>query len=360
MEPLKNMFSSAWLKAMGERLAQHDPSFDQRVWMGHFATSEWKSAELKHRVALVAQAFYACLPKDYAKAIGILMPISQEMSYGYPGVVFSEFVMRYGRAHWDMSMEALAVFTTTSTAEFAIRTFIMDNPQKAMRQMVKWSKSSNHHVRRLSSEGCRPRLPWGAKLQMFVDDPTPCLEILDCLKTDPELYVRKSVANHLNDIAKDNPAVALRLAKLWYGQDSLSDWVVKHGLRGLLKAGNVEALAILGQSASKHLAVHDFILDPKRLALGESIVFAVDVVNTAKKDEHLRLEYAIDYVKANGQTSRKVFQWINKPIAPGVHWFEKKQVLRDFTTRKHYSGQHGWAVVVNGVEKASATFYLKC
>ena len=335
MEPLKNMFSSAWLKSMGERLARQYPAFNQKAWMAHFATAEWKAAELKHRVNLVAQALYATLPKDYAKAIDILMPVSQQLSYGFTGVVFSEYVALYGRGHWDKSMEAMAVFTQSSTAEFAIRHFIIDDPQRAMKQMVKWSKSSNHHIRRLSSEGCRPRLPWGMKLQLFVNDPTPCLDILDRLKADPELYVRKSVANHLNDIAKDNPAVALQLAKSWYGQNPLTNWVVKHGLRGLLKAGNVEALAILGQSASKHLAVKGVELHADRVQLGSHLSFEVELVNTSKGEEQLRLEYAIDYRKANGQTSRKIFQWINKPIGPGVQRFEKKKMPKHFTTTKH-------------------------
>ncbi|MEN9639386.1 MAG: hypothetical protein RLZZ262_1254 [Bacteroidota bacterium] len=358
MEPLKNMYSPDLLKSIGEQIKKEYSSFDHKNWMKHFVTSEWKVAELKQRVNLIALAFYDTLPKDYNQAIDILKPVSNQMSYGYAGVIFSEFVMLYGRQHWDKSMEAMAVFTQTSTAEFAIRQFILDDPKKAMRQMVQWSKSDNHHIRRLSSEGCRPRLPWGVKLSMFVNDPTPCLEILNRLKSDPELYVRKSVANHLNDISKDNPMIALQLAKEWYGKNANSDWVVKHGLRGLLKAGNVEALKILGQSASKHLSVTQHRVHQKKVLLGDRISFTVEIVNASKHEEQLRLEYAIDYMKSNGQTSRKVFQWINKMVEPGAHRFEKNQILKDITTRKHYEGKHGWAVVVNGEEKGSASFEL--
>lgn len=343
---------------MGERLAQQYRAFNQKAWMAHFATAEWKAAELKQRVNLVAQAFYATLPKDYAKAIDILMPVSQQLSYGFTGVVFSEYVALYGRGHWDKSMEAMAVFTQTSTAEFAIRHFIIDDPQRAMKQMVKWSKSSNHHIRRLSSEGCRPRLPWGMKLQIFVNDPTLCLDILDRLKADPELYVRKSVANHLNDIAKDNPAVALEFAQAWQGHSPEADWVVRHGLRGLLKSGNAEALALMGQSPSRHIAVTHFEIARRRLRLGETLELTVQLENKGGKHENLRLEYAIDYVKSTGKTGRKVFQWSIKPLAPGHHQFKKAQRLVNMTTRVHYAGPHSVHVIVNGVVLSRASFDL--
>lgn len=358
MEPLKHMFSPALLQSIGDRLKSEYPSFDTALWMAQFSTYEWNAAELKQRVNLVARAFYHTLPQDYNKAISILKPVSQCMYYGYAGVVFSEYVALYGRSHWELSMEALAVFTQTSTAEFAIRPFIVDDPAKAMKQMEKWSKHPNHHVRRLSSEGCRPRLPWGMKLQLCIDDPYMTYAILDRLKGDSELYVRKSVANHLNDIAKDHPAVALEFAQAWQGHSPEADWVVRHGLRGLLKSGHAEALALMGQSPSKHIAVTHFGIAKKKLQLGDTLELTVALENKGRKHENLRLEYAIDYVKSTGKTGRKVFQWSMKPIAPGSHQFKKAQRLVNMTTRVHYTGRHSVHVIVNGVVLSSASFDL--
>jgi 3-methyladenine DNA glycosylase AlkC len=357
--PLKYLYSEERLGEIGQLLRVQYAAFSQVKWMAHFQTDEWHQAELKQRVSLVARAFYAELPKEYHTAIDLLLPVSQQMSYGYFGVIFSEYVALFGRSHWDKSMEAMAVFTQTSTAEFAIRYFIQDDPKRAMKQMEKWSKDANHHVRRLSSEGCRPRLPWGMKLQIFIEDPQPTLRILDRLKSDPELYVRKSVANHLNDVSKDNPSVALEVAKKWIGQHRDTDWIVKHGLRGLLKAGHSEALALFGQQASSHLLLEHCGLHPSELKLGEVLQFEVRVQNQSDEKVNLRLEYAIDYVKANGKTSRKVFQWTTKEVEPGIHTFKKKQVLKDFTTRKHHAGVHGWVCLINGEPKASLAFTLK-
>jgi 3-methyladenine DNA glycosylase AlkC len=358
MEPLKLMYNTKKLDELGRLIMAEYKSFQTMIWLAHFKTKEWQQAELKQRVTLIAQAMHATLPDNYDKAIDILKPVSLKMAYGFFGVVFSEFVAIYGRKHWDKSMEAMAIFTQTSSAEFAIRFFIQDDPKRAMKQMELWSKSENVHLRRLSSEGCRPRLPWGMKLQLFVDDPTPTLRVLERLKKDPELYVRKSVANHLNDISKDNPTIALGIAKDWFGVHPDTDWIVKHSLRTLLKSGDKEALEIMGQSFSKHLSVDRVQLMNERISLGETIEFEVTVCNASKKNENMRLEYAIDYMKANGKRSRKVFQWINKTITPGNHQFKKRQTIKDFTTRKHYAGQHGWAVLVNGRELGQTSFEL--
>jgi hypothetical protein len=172
------------------------------------------------------------------------------------------------------------------------------------------------------------------------------------------LYVRKSVANHLNDIAKDNPDVALEFARTWKGHSAEADWVVRHGLRGLLKSGHPSALSLMGQSPSKHIVVAHFAIAKKKLHLGDTLELNVQLDNTGRKEENLRLEYAIDYVKSTGKTRRKVFQWSLKPLAPGHHHFKKSQRLVNMTTRVHYSGRHSVHVIVNGVVQSSASFDL--
>ncbi|MBC8080209.1 MAG: hypothetical protein H7X86_07675 [Gorillibacterium sp.] len=164
---------------------------------------------------------------------------------------FSDFVAIYGQedAQWELSMLALERFTQRSSAEFAIRPFLLRNPGRVMGQMEIWSQHPNEHVRRLSSEGCRPRLPWGVSLPMFKRDPTPVLSILEHLKADPSLYVRKSVANNLNDIAKDHPGVVLETVRCWKGVDPKTDWIIRQGCRTLIRKADPEVLTLFGYAA---------------------------------------------------------------------------------------------------------------
>jgi hypothetical protein len=202
-------------------------------------------------------------------------------------------------------------------------------------------------------------LPWGKALVSLKKDPTPVLAILENLKDDPEFYVRKSVANHLNDISKDHPDLAIRLAKSWVGKSENTDWVVKHALRGLLKKGNRDALAIIGLNHKTRIGVKNLKVKPAILKIGDRIHFSFDLSLNEKIPHKTRIEYAIDYVKSNGQHSRKVFQVMQKELAPGNHEVNKSQRLQDFTTRKHYPGKHHLHIIANGQVLASETFMLK-
>lgn len=349
-EPLKLMFSEARLQEVARIMQSHYKKFPVDAFLAHFKTKEWKQAELKTRVRMIAEALHATLPNSYAKAIDILIPASREMHWGYFSIFFPEFVSLYGLDHWDDSMRALEEFTQSSSGEFAIRFFIVKDEKRAMKQMLKWSKSKNHHVRRLASEGCRPRLPWGMKLQSFVENPDAILPILENLKSDPELYVRKSVANNLNDISKDNPDIALQIAKSWLGKHADTDWIVNHAMRGLLKSGNKDALKLFGHHDSTGFEVKGLTISASKIKIGEALQFHFDLINTTRKTRACRLEYAVDYVKSNGKHSRKVFQLTKKELTPGRHTFKRSQRFQDFTTRKHYPGEHHIAILVNGVE----------
>ncbi len=358
MEPLKNMFSDVLMKDIADRFISHYPPFDKNKFLAQFKKNEWKHAELKERVRLTAQAIHHVLDMPYGDAIKILVAVAKDFNVGFVGIIFPEYVLLYGLNHWDISMHALKEFTKSSTSEFAIRPFIMKDKTKAMRTLLLWSKDPNHHVRRLSSEGCRPRLPWGLQLTEFVQDPAPILPVLENLKNDSELYVRKSVANNLNDISKDHPDLALAIAKKWIGKSEHTDWIVNHALRGLLKKGNKEALALFGHSNADKWKVTALKLASKTIAIGDAMEFSFSVWNESNSAEKCRIEYAIDYVKNNGKTSRKIFHFAKKELKPGPHNFKTKQRFQDFTTRKHYPGLHTISLLINGEEKASASFIL--
>lgn len=357
-EPLKLMYSDEKLKELSAELKKHNKKFDEKLFLGNFKTRAWKDAELKARVTIISIAIHEALGPDYEKNIEVLIPVSWKFKWGFFGVFFSEYVERCGMDHWQTSMKAFEEFTQTSTAEFSIRKFIRKDPKRAMKQMLLWSKSKNHHLRRLSSEGCRPRLPWGMKLDEFVADPKPVIEILEVLKKDKELYVMKSVANNLNDISKDHPEVALKLAREWKGKNENTDWIVKHGMRTLLKKGNKQALSLFNHHDSEGIVVNDLNLSPAKLKIGDELVFSFQVINEKKRAAELRVEFAVDYVKSTGKLSRKIFHVTKIKLENTPLRLTRKLKLTDYTTRKHYPGVHHIHILVNGEVKASDSFKL--
>jgi 3-methyladenine DNA glycosylase AlkC len=346
--PLKLMYNSAFVNDLTKALSKYHPQLDKKQLHQHFSTNEWENAELKARVILIAKALRDAIPGTYQETLDVLMPASQEFQTGYLPIFFPEFVSMYGLNEWNASLKALEVFTQSSSAEFAIRPFILQDEKRAMKQMLAWSKNNNVHIRRLSSEGCRPRLPWGMRLHSFVQNPEPVLPILNNLKQDKELYVRKSVANHLNDISKDHPDLVLNIATDWMNKHEHTDWIVKHALRTLLKQGDQRALTLFGTGAGARIGMQAFNLHQKQINIGDklSFLFSFELQEKLRKD--LRIEYAIDYLKSNGTYSRKVFKITERSFDPGIHKFERNQGFQDLTTRKHYSGKHGISIIING------------
>lgn len=259
-------------------------------------------------------------------------------------------------------MSALAHFTKYASSEFAIRAFILQDETRTMRQMLDWAKSDNHHVRRLASEGCRPRLPWAIALPAFKKDPQPVLKILKSLMSDDSEYVRRSVANNLNDISKDNPDIVIQWAERWLDKNRETDRIIKHACRTLLKAGNQHVLSLFGFTEPGHIEVSQFKLQPA-VSLGEKLEFSFKLSSNETQISRgkigmCRIEFAIDFVKSNNSLSRKVFK-----IAEADYPENKKVVNRYFSfkeisTRKYYAGKHKLTVIINGVEMSSGTFIL--
>jgi 3-methyladenine DNA glycosylase AlkC len=227
-----------------------------------------------------------------------------------------------------------------------------------MAQMYAWSKHESEHVRRLSSEGCRPALPWASALNSFKKDPTSILLILEQLKADSSIHVRKSVANNLNDISKTCPDLVVKLAKDWYGKNEYTNWIVKHGCRTLLKKGNPEVLAIFGLHDVASVVVEDFALGAKPIFIGDDISFSFVIL--AKEATKVRLEYGIDYVKSAGKRNRKIFQISEIALKENQKkFYTKKHSFADVSTRKHYLGIHSITLIVNGVERGKLDFELR-
>ncbi|MEL6546963.1 MAG: DNA alkylation repair protein, partial [Myxococcota bacterium] len=256
----------------------------------------------------------------------------------------------------EPAMTAMYELTQRFSSEFAVRPFIERYPKKTLSRLKKWTRDPNPHVRRWCSEGCRPRLPWGVRLNDLVDDPAPCLEIIERLKDDPELYVRRSVANNLNDIAKDHPEIVVETCRRWWSDGSQERrWIVQHALRSLIKKGHPGALDVLGYGAPKNIAA-TLKVTPKRVRVGEDVRLNLQLEGAAKQP--LMVDYGIHYVLANGKTGRKVFKW-KKLDAKSEGVLEKKHSMRETTIRTLRPGRHRVDVQINGHVVAESYFDLR-
>jgi 3-methyladenine DNA glycosylase AlkC len=256
-------------------------------------------------------------------------------------------------------MDALKYFTAFGSSEFAIRHFLRSDLEGSLKLMHDWSLDDNEHVRRLASEGCRPRLPWSFRLEPVQADPTLAAKILDNLKADTSLYVRKSVANHLNDITKDHPGWVLDLIEGWSLDNRHTAWIARHALRSLIKQGNQRALAIIGAGGKPEVEIVDVKVEPPVIGLGEKITLSFAIRSTVESSQRLVIDYAIDYVKANGSTSAKVFK-LKALTLPGnaSENVSRGQHIKELTTRRHYAGRHAVHVMVNGERLASTAFEI--
>ena len=356
-EPLKNQFNQSLIVELSEAISALFNAFDTQGFEQAVLDTTWQSRELKARMRHISHCLRAFLPDDYVSALDILKPVSKSFS-GMIHMFFADFVEVYGIEAFDASMSALALFTQGSTAEFAVRPFIEKYPDKMMAQMNLWAKSDNHHLRRLASEGCRPRLPWAMALPAFKKDPQPVLALLETLQHDDSEYVRRSVANNLNDICKDNPQLLIDLAKRWIGQNKETDWIVKHACRTLLKQGEPEILALFGLTTPTHVGIEAFTLQSS-VELEQALEYSFVLQSNQGPLGKLRIEYAIDFMKSNGKQSRKLFKIGESDYAQTRKRVEKRHSFKSISTRKHYPGEHGFALIVNGQEMVSGEFVVE-
>ena len=354
-EPLKNYFNLDFVSRIAKEVGGVYPSFDSLGLQKAVLNEDWENRELKDRMRHISISLGAFMP-EYARAVELLKMVAPKFS-DFPAMVFSDFVEVHGLDDPEASLDALEHFTKYASAEFAIRPFIVKYEMLTMDRMLTWSKDENHHVRRLSSEGCRPRLPWAMALPKYKIDPVPLLPILENLKNDESEYVRRSVANNINDLTKDNPAIALEIAKSWYGKSTQTDWILKHGLRTLLKKGNDEALQIFGFNNKVNAKVLDLTLSDTQVRIGGELQFNFKITNLDLKKSLLKVGYMVGYVKSSGKVSEKIFHVSELTFEPNqTVSFKKKISFKDLTTRKHYPGNHYIFIAINGKEMDRVTF----
>jgi 3-methyladenine DNA glycosylase AlkC len=356
-EPLKNGFGPAVVRDIAQTIGAVHPPFDRRSFIAA-ALDGFDTLELMPRARHIAAALRRFLPDDYARAANILIEslgpkLERDAGNGmapffYLPHVF--YVAAHGLEHFELSMRAQYELTQRFTAEFSIRPYLIHHQQRTLKTLAAWSDDASVHVRRLVSEGTRPRLPWAIRLPAFQRDPRPVLALLERLKDDPEQYVRRSVANNLNDIGKDNPAALLTTAARWLkNAPAPRAALVRHALRSSIKAGDRQALALLGFGDKVNVVVRNSVVAPKRARIGGKVDIAFEVVNQSRQAQRVLVDLKVHYAKANGKSSPKVFKLKKIALAPGVAAaFAKTLSLADLTTRRHHPGTHRVEVMLNG------------
>lgn len=355
----KEWFDQALYEQIADSIQAIAPQFD-RVRFLQVTLDGIEERELMARLRQTSVGFKQSVPGGFRQQLKVLLEVAGPQENGLIGCWYSDFIGQFGLEHPKQSLPALAHVTQFGSAEFAIREFLVQDRESTLQAMIKWARDPNEHVRRLASEGSRPRLPWGRQLKDFIEQPEFTREILETLRDDPSLYVRKSVANHLNDITKDNPAYVLDLVSGWDRSSSHTSWIVKQGLRTLVKKADPKALELMGVGQKAVLDALEFSVIPRRISLGDQITMKLTISSAAKKAQDLLVDYLIHYVKANGKAQPKVFKWKQLRLDPGqTISLSKTQTIKDFSTRKHHAGHHVVEIQINGARLAQSAFELK-
>ena len=366
-EPLKNQYGPEIPSKIAGMISEVFPKFDSTAFIGD-TLDGYEALGLTQRGWHITKTLRQYLPRDYAAAIEILMaslgPKLEKTegngmeTFTYLPHVF--FVAEYGLDHFEASMLAQYELTRRFTAEFSIRTFLERYPEATLARLEIWAGDPNVHVRRLVSEGTRPRLPWAPRLRQFQVDPGPVLALLELLKDDPELYVRRSVANNLNDIGKDHPTLLAETTRRWM-KDATPErrWLVRHALRSAVKRGEPGALAVLGFDRDAKVSIHKVRIEPERVVIGESVAIAFEITDTDSHPQRVLAALRIHFVKASGKTSPKVFKLKVLELAPQeTAQITKTIAFAEMTTRKHYPGRHKLEIVLNGSARPLRAFQL--
>lgn len=360
MADLKDSYSPAFLVAVGQQFQRVLPTFDTARFRSDCVATDWDDLKLMERRDRITARLHDQLPADFDQAAAILRQVGPHFT-GLTAVCFPNYVATYGLDHWQTSMALLAQLTQYSSAEFAIRPFLVKYPAETSQQMLTWAHSDNADVRRLASEGMRPRLPWGMRLPQFMADPTPVLTVLQALITDDSEYVQKSVANNLNDISKDHPEVTLAFAQKYWGQGERVDWVLTRGLRTLFKQGNPAVLALQGYAIEAAQQV-TATLSPasQSVVIGETAALTYTVQSQASRAVPVYLGYRVHYIRQNQTTTYKDFFLKRTTLQPQATLQGTLTTKwRQLTTRRLYPGSHAIELLVNTRPVAASQVVLQ-
>jgi 3-methyladenine DNA glycosylase AlkC len=345
----KDFISKKAVAEFARQIAEVYSPFKKEKYVDAVLSDGFLSLELKERIDKMAVTLKDFLPENYDKAIQILIGAAPRVK-SFENWVLTNYVKMFGLNNFDISVTALEELTKYGTSEFAIRPYMIQYTDKMIPILKRWTKSKNEHVRRLAAEGSRPRGVWTAHIESFKKDARPVIEILEMLKADDSLYVRKAVANNLNDISKDHPELVVEVAGVWLkANHEHTNWIVKRALRTLIKKGHPKALKLVGVNHKSAVEVTSFVIKPARVKIGDIVALFLELKSTSKSKQKLVVDYIVHHVKERGTPSPKTFKWAEKAIAPKETLsLVKQHSFRNLSTRTHYPGEHVIEILVNG------------
>ncbi len=356
------------LSALADSQRVEGFKFQPKSFVKH-AIAPLESLELKQRVQHIIDTLHQFLPTDFRRAAKLLEALPEvwdrghadDPLRGFAAWPLIDYIGEHGLEHPEIALETLRKLTALFSAEFAIRPFILHHPSLCQTAFRQWTKDDCEHVRRLVSEGTRPRLPWGIQLKPYIKDPSDNLVWLDTLRSDKSLYVRRSVANHLNDISKDHPATVIDLCQSWLSSASDEEkWVIKHATRTLVKAGQPGVFGLLGFTPEPRFKSPKLSCRHPEITLGDALEFDFDILSDSEEEQSLVVDYAIHFLKANGKQNAKVFKWKNIKLAPRCRLtLSKVHTIKAITTRRYYSGGQRLEILINGRPVAETEFDLQ-
>jgi len=364
-EPLKNIYNEVFFAEFTEILHSILPTFQEEKFLKDIYDADWTHRELKQRMRHITTVLKQHLTDDYKENAAIIVKIAQAIhkkqgdQQRLEYMFLPDFIEVYGADDLKTSVATFEAISLVTSCEFAVRIFILNYQERMSAQMQKWAKHPHAYLRRFATEGMRPRLPWASAIPAFKKDPISILPILERLKNDESEYVRKSVANNLNDISKDNPEIVIDIIKKWQGNTTETDRILKHAARTMLKQGNSEVMQLFGFGSPADIRVENFTVLTSKVEVGNYLEFTFNLKNVSDKATKVRLEYGVYFLKSNGTLSRKVFSISEKEYDAGsVTTINKRQSFKPITTRKYYAGAHEVSVIVNGEEFGRTGFEL--
>jgi len=364
---MKDGLNAAAIDRITRGLSAVLPSFNSNAFTKE-ALDSLEQLELKERVTHLIDVLANHLPQSYPETADLLIALKPHWDPGDPDDNLRGFAAwpildysaSYGLEHPVKALDVFEELTPLFSAEFAIRPFFQRYFNQTYERALGWCNHSDHHVRRLASEGIRPLLPWGLRLKSLVDDPQPLFPLLDLLKDDESDYVRRSVANNLNDVAKHHPEAVVDICKDWQkGASKEREWIIRHATRTLVKAGHPSVFGLLGYTDNPKIELLNLTLDKPKVQLGDGITATFQLKSSSDNSQKFVLDYAIHYMKANGKTSPKVFKFTQTSLEPNEKAdYNKTHSLKDVTTRKHYPGSHRFELLINGQPIGGVDFEL--
>lgn len=364
-EPFKNQLGEGRIQVIANHIKRVYPQFDEKSFLS-FALNDIEDLSLMERNRQIVSAFERFLPSEYEQAVSILLqamaPEDQQEDHkgihSWLAVPVSEYIGKYGAANFKLAMEALAKVTPFFSSEWGVRYLIESHQEEALDTLNQWCHHSHDHVRRLVSEGSRPRLPWGFQLKAFIQDPSLTFPLLQTLRDDESDYVRLSVSNHLNDISKDHPDWLQEKLKDWLDFDNPARMkLIRHACRTLIKQGHQPTLSMLGYDAIR-VKEASLALDNTLVDFGDSLQFDLQIIG--EPNQPIILDYAIHFQKSDGAMSPKVFKWkVGTIPKSGNFQARKTHAIKPVTTRRYYNGAHAIEILLNGKSIAKHSFELK-